>query len=305
MRRLCLLELLAEENREGDAVLDEARLRRGIVASLFSQTASGSPKKLERTNVLYCRNETVSGGEFLWHEMGSHNGYVVLQREPQSRWPTHQPRSHCPIKPKYRGASSRAKRRKCRQGGKFLLRGGSRPPPKSSQFRAVHSHRASRRIFSKHEAKTKRHVYATIRTLHGAIHAGSCLNGGPAVHADGHPIQLLYCNQRPGKQAPHRYSYGESHDDHIKKTTSRRGCRRSFYLLQPRPGQAKPRYQLSAKGRCDVLPCPNRPVKGLRKPDYVLRTTYCRCVRTWQTWQTCRSEERVLWRKMCQVCGWV
>jgi len=59
MRRLCLLELLAEENREGDAVLDEARLRRGIVASLFSQTASGSPKKLERTNEF--REESFSG----------------------------------------------------------------------------------------------------------------------------------------------------------------------------------------------------------------------------------------------------
>jgi len=89
MRRLCLLEVFPEENREGDAVRDEERLKRGMMPWLFGQTAGRGRQYLESTIVLYCTNETSPGREFSCHKVGYHNAYV--QKMPQSRRPSHEP----------------------------------------------------------------------------------------------------------------------------------------------------------------------------------------------------------------------
>jgi len=53
-------------------------------------------------------------------------------------------------------------------------------------------------------------------------------------------------------------------------TTSRRGCRRSFHLLQPRPGQAKISAVSQREMRCPSLPKST----GERAEEGLLRTTY-------------------------------
>jgi hypothetical protein len=69
-RRLCLLELLPEENREGDAVRDEEWLRRGMMPWLLGPTASKGRKYLKSTIVLYCMDKTNAGTEFLCQQGG-------------------------------------------------------------------------------------------------------------------------------------------------------------------------------------------------------------------------------------------
>ena len=89
MRRLCLLEVLPVENREGDAVLEEERLRRGMMPSCLVNGQAG----VQRPTVVLCgRNETGSEEGILCYKVGSRNGYV--QTASQSRQPSLQARSH-------------------------------------------------------------------------------------------------------------------------------------------------------------------------------------------------------------------